>query len=171
MTVVTPNPAADLGDRSHVLLHYLDTFRAGIRAKSEGLSETALRSSLLPSGWTPIELVTHLLYMERRWLVWGFLADPVPDPWGDDDADGRWHASADVDLPTLLDRLDEGGRRTRAIVEAADLEDLARVGGRFRSADDCPTLERILLHVLQEYARHLGHLDIVRELADGTVGE
>ena len=48
---------------------------------------------------------------------------------------------------------------------------LTRVGGRFASAQEAPTLGWILLHVLQEHARHLGHLDIVRELTDGSVGE
>jgi len=51
----------------------------------------------------------------------------------------------------------------------AELTDRARLGGRFIS--DPPTLGWILIHLLQEYARHVGHLDVVRELIDGTVGE
>lgn len=63
------------------------------------------------------------------------------------------------------------GRRTRAIVEAHELDERAAVGGRFTTPEEAPQLHWILLHVLQEYARHAGHLDIVRELVDGRVGE
>ncbi|WP_137120153.1 mycothiol transferase [Segeticoccus rhizosphaerae] len=60
---------------------------------------------------------------------------------------------------------------TREIVEGNELATRAQVGGRFPTAADAPTLEWILFHVLQEYARHAGHLDIARELIDGSVGE
>lgn len=63
------------------------------------------------------------------------------------------------------------GARSRAIVQAHSLAERARVGGRFATAQECPQLHWILLHVLQEYARHAGHLDIVRELGDGATGE
>ena len=74
-------------------------------------------------------------------------------------------------LSDLVEALHRGGTRTREIVEGADLDALGRVGGRFGSDEETPTLIWILFHVLQEYARHAGHLDIVRELADGKVGE
>ena len=51
----------------------------------------------------------------------------------------------------------------------AELTERARLGGRFSS--DPPTLGWILAHLLQEYARHVGHLDVVRELIDGQIGE
>jgi hypothetical protein len=57
------------------------------------------------------------------------------------------------------------------VAQGASLGDRARVGGRFRTPDEAPTLGWILLHLLQEHARHLGHLDVVRELTDGAVGE
>jgi hypothetical protein len=60
--------------------------------------------------------------------------------------------------------------RTRAIVESHDLADVGQPGDRW-DGDDPPALERILFHLLQEYARHVGHLDIVSELAGGQTGE
>jgi hypothetical protein len=60
--------------------------------------------------------------------------------------------------------------RTRAIVGAHDLDDLGAPGERWDGADP-PPLERILFHLLQEYARHLGQLDIASELAHGPTGE
>jgi uncharacterized damage-inducible protein DinB len=165
------SPADRVGDRSQVLLGYLDFFRSTVAEKVSGLSEEDLRRSILTSGWTPIELVKHLVYMERRWLVWGFLGEQVREPWGDDGGQGRWQVAAEESVDSLLGALRAGGRRTREIVEASDLSDVAAVGGRFEDDAEAPVLERILLHVLQEYARHCGHLDVVRELIDGEVGE
>ncbi len=51
---------------------YLDYFRSVLVEKLQGLVEENLRGSRLPSGWTPLQLVKHLTYVERRWLVWGF---------------------------------------------------------------------------------------------------
>jgi hypothetical protein len=111
--------------------------------------------------------------MERRWLRWGFLAEPTPDPFADSDENNRWLVAPDVTLTDLAAALEETGRDTRTIAEAARLDDVARPGGRFPVDDPRPrpTLAWILTHVLQEYARHAGHLDIARELIDGATGE
>jgi hypothetical protein len=74
-----------------------------------------------------------------------------------------------VTLAQLADALDEAGRRTTEILESRSLEENGSVGGRF--GGDPPTLAWICFHVLQEYARHVGHLDIVVELAGGPTGE
>lgn len=166
-----PEPAKELGDPKVLLLDYLDYYRSVIASKIDGLDESELRSSRLPSGWTPLELIKHLVYMERRWLRWGFAAEPVDEPWGDRGAAERWSVRPGESAADLVSRMHAGGERTRAIVEAADLSVLAEPGGRFSGEGVRPTLGWILFHVLQEYARHAGHLDIARELADGEVGE
>jgi uncharacterized damage-inducible protein DinB len=166
-----PEPAGQLGDPKQLLLDYLDYYRSAVAGKIVGLDESELRSSRVPSGWTPLELVKHLVYMERRWLRWGFAGEHVDEPWGDRGPDERWQVRPDETAAELIARMHQGGDRTRSIVEAADLSDLAAPGGRFAGDAVPPTLGWILFHVLQEYARHAGHLDIVRELADGEVGE
>jgi uncharacterized protein DUF664 len=166
-----PAPSAETADARRLFLTYLDYYRSTIEEKLIGMSEAELRRSRLPSGWTPIELLKHLVFMEQRWLVWGFEAEPVEAPWGDRGPGDTWYVADDESLPDLLAALHRGGARTREIVEAADLEALGGVGGRFESAEETPTLIWILFHVMQEYARHAGHLDIARELADGAVGE
>lgn len=158
---------------------YLDYYRDVIDRKVRGLTDAQLRSCLLPSGWTPIELVTHLAHMERRWLVWGFLGDHVGDPWGDrgvtdeHPADAPWQLPAGQRLDGLLDALHAGGRRTTELLGSHALDEQAAGGGRFRDLADGerPVLMAICFHVLQEYARHAGQLDVVRELIDGTTGE
>lgn len=171
MTPRLPEPSKANVDTKTLFLDYLDYYRAAIAAKLDGLSETELRNSRLPSGWTPLELVKHLVFMERRWLQWGFAAEQVSDPWGDNDAQGNWYVGPDESAHALITALHEGGQRTRQIVEPADLDASSAVGGRFQSGEEAPALVWVLFHVLQEYARHAGHLDIARELVDGTTGE
>ena len=173
MAVSPREPQLDSADPATQLVAYLDYYRGVVDRKLGGLSDDQLRSSVLPSGWTPLQLLNHLVHMERRWFVWGFLAEPVEDPRGDfvDGIDeGPWQVSDGVTAAELLGRLHEGGQRTTQILTTTSLAARGAVGGRFTS-EPAPTLLWIALHVLQEYARHAGHLDIVRELADGAVGE
>jgi Protein of unknown function (DUF664) len=166
-------PDRQVGESKELLLGFLDYYRSVIGRKIEGLSDDELRESRLPSGWSPLELVKHLVYMERRWLRWGFLAEQVPDPHGDEDQGGRWHAGAGDTGAGLIAALHSAGEQTRAIASAAELTDVSASGGRFHDDDarPRPTLAWILVYVLQEYARHAGHLDVARELIDGATGE
>jgi uncharacterized damage-inducible protein DinB len=161
---------ASTGDLRGLLLDYLDFFRGVVSEKLEGLSDADLTGSIVPSGWTPSGLVLHLVNVERRWLVWGFLGEPVDDPWRDDAQDGGW-ITLEVPVAHLRALLDEAAESTRAIVEAHELDEVGRPGGRFPDVGSAPQLQWILLHLLQEYARHTGHLDIARELVDGRTGE
>lgn len=160
-----------MSDPAELLAAYLDFYRDAVLRKLDGLSERQLHSSVLPSGWTPLELVKHLAYVERRWLRWGFAGEPVTEPWGDDGPDGRWHVAGDESVEDVTAFFLEQCRRSRAIVAAARLTDVASDGGRFTPPSARPALGRILFHLVQEYARHVGQLDVVRELIDGAVGE
>ena len=152
-----PEPTAPAGSRAEVFLRYLDYFRSQLAAKLASLPAAELRRSALPSGWTPLELVKHLRYVELRWLEWGFEGRAVADAWGDQQ-DGRWQLSPEDTLPGLLADLRDQARQTRAIVGSHDLDEVGQPGDRWNGADPA-TLERVLFHVLQEYARHLGHLE------------
>ena len=166
-------PGRELGDPKELLLGFLDYYRSVIIRKIAGLTDAELRASRLPSGWTPLEILKHLAYMERRWLRWGFRAEQLPDPLGDEDQAGRWHAGPGDTAASLIAELHAAGEQTRAIAAAAELTDTSTPGGRFSDNDPrpLPTLAWILTYVLQEYARHAGHLDVARELIDGTTGE
>jgi hypothetical protein len=164
-----PDPAST-SDVRGLLLDYLDYFRGVVARKLEGLSADELTGSVVPSGWTPAGLVLHLVNVERRWLVWGFLGEMIDDPWADSAEGGGW-VTPELDVDGLHGLLDEAAARTRAIVEGHDLDETARLGGRFKDPASAPQLHWILLHLVQEYARHTGHLDIARELVDGRTGE
>ncbi|GAB3593739.1 DinB family protein [Angustibacter peucedani] len=168
MSPLLPDPGPTTDVRA-TFLRYLDFYREVVVDKVSGLSDDDLRASRLPSGWSPVELVKHLVFMERRWFVWGFLGEAVDEPFGDA-FDDRWYVAPSETLESLVERLRAGGRRTREIVEAAELTDVAPDGPRFEGRPPA-TLQAILFHVLQEYARHAGHLDVARELVDGSTGE
>ena len=88
MTVPFPEPTVPAQSRAEVFNRYLDYFRNRLAAKLRALPPADLRSSALPSGWTPLELLKHLTFVELRWLEWGFEGRDVGDPWGDQQ-DGR----------------------------------------------------------------------------------
>ena len=155
---------------------YLDWLRGDVVSGVLALTPEEQRSTPLPSGWSPLELLSHLLHMEQRWFVWGFLGEQVDQPWGDwsrdepwlgDDSeatlpDARWHVPDGVTGGALADRLAATGRRTREILLSHPLHTPGAQDGRFGA--DPPTLEWVCFHVVAEYARHAGHLDIVVEL-------
>jgi hypothetical protein len=163
-------PPTALTDIGRLLPSYVAAYRRAVAGKLAGLTDADARRVLVPSGWTPIELLTHLAYMERRWLQWGFAGRNIPDPFGDADDNDRWSVPAERTLADALAFLAEVGAASDAVLADAPLDRQAPPGPRFRTDEPTPTLGWILLHVLQEYARHLGHLDIARELLDGVTG-
>jgi len=170
MNVPFPEPTTAIESRAEVLLGYLDYFRSVLVTKLQGLLPAdELRSSRLPTGWTPIQLLKHLTQVEVRWLEWGFEGQDVEQPWADE-RDGRWYVAPEESLADLVAALFTQAARSRAVVQAHDLAEAGQPGERWDGAEPA-TLERILLHLIQEYARHLGQLDIVCELAGGAVGE
>ncbi|HEY3013683.1 MAG TPA: DUF664 domain-containing protein [Nocardioides sp.] len=168
--MTSTEPRHDVKGEGPLFSAYLDFYREQLIAGVLSLSPEAQRTTLVPSGWTPIELLSHVLHMEQRWFVWAFLAEEVgerfgdwsvPDPRGVEDA--RWQVADHVTAEHLVERLRAIGERTRAILAAHSLDTVAPTGGRFE--DDPAELRWICFHVLQEYARHAGHLDIVVELS------
>lgn len=164
-----PAPTQPRSSRTEVFLGYLDFFRSVVVEKLQGLTDEELRGSRLPSGWSPLELLKHLTFVELRWLVWGFEGREVAAPWGDS-RDGRWRVEPDESLADLLANFWAQAETSRAVVTRHELSEVGQPGERWQGAAPA-TLERVLFHLLQEYARHVGHLDVVRELIDGRTGE
>jgi hypothetical protein len=169
VSVPFPEPTSPVAPGAEVFLGYLDYFRDAVLGKLDGLGEHDLRASRLPSGWPPIALAKHLTFVERRWLEWGFEGRDVGDPWGDH-RDERWHVDPSETTADVLAALRAQGKATRRVVGAHALTDVGVPGPRWDGAPPA-TLERVLFHLVQEYARHAGQLDVVRELIDGRTGE
>ena len=165
-------PPDTLTDPRELLLAYLDYYRAALLRKLDGMAEEDLRTSRLPSGWTPLALLKHLAFVERRWFRWGFAAEDVDPVWGEEDPETKkWHVGPEETAEQIRALFLDECARSRAIVATADLRRTARTGGGFNPPDHRPALIWILFHMLQEYARHVGQLDVVRELTDGVTGE
>jgi len=169
MNIPPPLPTTVISSPAEVFLSYLDYFRSRVLDKVSSLAEADLSRSRLASGWTPLELVKHLTYVELRWLEWGFQGVEIAEPWADSRA-GRWYIAPEETRDGLLAGLRARGERTRAVVQASELTTIGQPSERWDGAAP-PPLERILFHLIQEYARHLGHLDVVVELAGGPVGQ
>lgn len=172
-----PGKGAPAG--AHRWADYLEWLREDIIVAVLSLSPVERREMRAPSGWSPLELLNHVLHMEQRWFEWGFRGEPVAHPWGDwnvtepwtsADSDetkpgARWDVGDDVTAEDLAIRLRAVGGRTRAVLLENELDTTAASGGRF--GEDPPTLEWICFHVLAEYARHAGHLDVSTEILRG----
>lgn len=163
-------PDVSISDPRRLLTDYLDWYRDRLLHKLAGLSETQLRAHVVPLSWSPMGLVKHLGWVERRWMRWGFAAEDVlPYPPGGDREE--WDVQAHEPTAAVISTYREEVERSRTLAAGADLDEKARVGGRFQTPAQAPSLGRILVHLLQEYARHLGQLDVARELIDGVIGE
>lgn len=163
-------PSEDVADPGELVQRYLDYYRETVWSKVDGLSDADLRRPVLPSGWSALELLRHLTYAEQRWFQWCFLAAVDELPWDDrDPATGRWAIPDGMDADAVrAEFLAEVDRNRRLVAEHS----LAEVSVHARDeGHPPPTLAWILFHLLQEYARHAGHLDAVRELIDSTTGE
>ena len=163
-----PEPSAETADPAALFARYLEFYRETVVAKTAALSVVEQRTTRMPSGWTPLELLNHLAFMERRWFVWGFLGEVLDEPWGDA-RDDRWHVPPERTVEDVAALLRAVGERTAAVLASTPLDTVGADSGRFD--DDPPSLAWICFHVLQEYARHAGHLDIAVELAGGPTGE
>jgi uncharacterized damage-inducible protein DinB len=159
-----------VADERTQLLGWLDLQRSLVRWKCAGLSEEDARRSVLPPSplMTMAGLVSHLRWTEHCWFEVLFLGTPAEanPQFRDEPEDGDWRV-ADVPLAELLDEYDRQWTRSNEIVAAHALDD---VGANRDFAADGRTLRWMLLHMLEETARHVGHADAVRELLDGSRG-
>jgi uncharacterized damage-inducible protein DinB len=164
------------GDETDTLLGFLEFQRATLAWKCGGLDAAGLRATVGASSMTLGGLLKHLAYVEDHWCSRRLHGrDPTP-PWDtvdwSADRDWDWHSAAE-DTPEELMALWEGAVvRSRSLVaEALADGGLERLAGRMGSDDRTPSLRWILVHMIEEYARHNGHADLLRESVDGLTGE
>ena len=117
MSIEFPSPTSAVPSRAEVFLGYFDFFRSRLIGKLEELPADELRRSRLPSGWTPLELLKHLTFVELRWIEWGFEGREVADPWGDRRED-RWHVDPEDTLESLVAELHARAAHTRRVSQS-----------------------------------------------------
>ena len=160
-----------------MLTSFLAFHRDTLRMKVEGLSADQLRTPLAPSTMTLGGMIKHLALVEDHWFSVVLLGNEPAEPWRsvdwEADGDWEWH-SADQDAPEYLHRLlDEAVDTSERIVAQLHEDGLDRMSVRASRHDGEGTfsLRWILVHMIEEYARHNGHADLIRESIDGSTGE
>jgi uncharacterized damage-inducible protein DinB len=139
----------------------------------DGLDEDLLTTPVLPSGWTPLGLIEHLGHAERHWFQEVALGSAVPLPWpedeqAEDDGDAAYTTSRPPEVVFAFYR--DQIARANAVVATTPLS--ARPLGRHNreGTEQVTDLRTLMLHMIEETARHAGHLDAARELLDGRTG-
>ncbi|MFB7515835.1 DinB family protein [Streptomyces sp. NPDC056144] len=164
------------GTEAEAILGALERQRATLAWKCSGLDAAGLRATVGASAVTLGGLLKHLAHVEDSHFARLWLAAPVGPPWDtvDWDATPDWaYRSAADDTPEQLRALwQESADRSRTVVAAALAEGgLDQLGAYVTRSGERPNLRRILLDLVEEYARHAGHADIIRESVDGLTGE
>ncbi|MFF4778488.1 DinB family protein [Microtetraspora fusca] len=157
-------------DERTMLTTFLDYARATVHAKCEGLSDEDARKAPLPGSplMTISGLVSHLRWVEYSWMQVVFLGEEDEGPWTDEDPDREMRIGPDFPLAELLADYEAQSDRYRKLVASHDLGTLAK--RKIRSGKEVE-LRWIIMHLIEETARHNGHIDILREMADGVTGD
>jgi len=157
-----------VADERTQLTGWLDLQRALVRRKLEGLRAEDEHRAVLPDSplMTPAGLVSHMRWTEHCWFDVIFLGESMDsNPQFDKSApaDSEWVVD-DEPLARLLDEFEAQCARSKEITAAHSLDDVSK------QPDFAPTLRWIVIHMVEETARHVGHLDTMRELLDGQRG-
>ncbi|MEU6476729.1 DinB family protein [Streptomyces sp. NPDC047017] len=149
-------------DEKTTLVAFLGYLRNAVAAKATGAAEDALRTPGVTSGTSVLRLVKHLTAVEHNWFVWAY--GGASAPLHDDDVPLADDETAEALLAAYAEAIEESD----AVIDACD--DLDRPGARSLRETPPPSLRWILVHMIEETARHAGHADILREQIDGSVG-
>ena len=168
-----------VADEAATLAGFLDFQRATLEWKTRGLDEAGLRRRLdsHPSELTLAGLLSHLAWVEDFYLASGATGSPMPAEWGstDDGSDfvRAWTSAATLPAEEVRRRWEGAVARSRAVVAellAHGPDALDRTYPAWDGREQV-TLRWLLTHLVEEYARHNGHADLLRELVDGRTGE
>lgn len=163
-------------DEVSMLRGFLDYYRDTLRAQTAGLDADQLAATIPghPAVMTLGGMLKHLTFVEQWWFTIALHDRPPVGFWADVDwdADEDWDwSSARHDTPEQLRAMydEEVTRSDAALDEALAAGDLDQLARRRRRNGDAASLRWILVHMVEEYARHAGHADLLRESVDGTV--
>ncbi|WP_113704211.1 DinB family protein [Nonomuraea lactucae] len=167
MTPPRERPPFTADERAQ-LVGWLDMQRSIIHWKCEGLSDADAHRQVLPTSplMTMAGLVSHLRWVEHSWFEVLFLGRPATGPQFDGEEDADMMADG-VPLARLLEEYERQCALSNEIVAAHSLDDVGRHPD-FRSS--AGSLRWMLLHMIEETARHAGHADVIHELLDGGKG-
>jgi uncharacterized damage-inducible protein DinB len=154
------------GDEKTSLHVSLDRHREAVLWKLEGLDDASLRNPMTPSGTNLLGLVKHLAAVEYAWFCQTFGRHTEPLPFSDEEPNADMRVTSEE---TTHDILDFYARARAAADRVIDEVDLDETGTAWFG--DAVSMRWVLLHMVEETARHAGHIDIMRELIDGVTGD
>jgi hypothetical protein len=149
-----------------ILDEFLNYYRVVFRRKAEGVDDAAARTPTCPpSELTIMGLVRHMAEVERSWFRRGIAGDDSgPIYYSDADPDGDLHVGSTDTLDEALRVWEHEVDRAKAILVEVELDDIERLREQY-------SVRWILVHMIEEYARHCGHLDLIRQAIDGSTGD
>jgi hypothetical protein len=164
------------GDETATLLGSLERQRATLAWKCGGLDAAGMRAMLGPSTITLGGLLKHLALVEDDYFSVKLHGRDRRPPWDTvdwkADPDWEWHSAAEDSPEQLFALWQDAVVRSRSLVAEALTEGGLEQLARFTWPDGrTPSLRRLLIDLIEEYARHVGHADLIRESVDGLVGE
>ena len=157
-------PVPRTGDEKAMLSAFLDRYRETMIWKLQGLSKEQASRRLVPSDTTLLGVVKHLAYVERYWFH-DFKGDPISFPWNEGEPEREFVIEREDNVESITALYEGEIARSREIVEQSSLDDLSK------PAKEPLSLRWIMIHMIEETARHAGHADILRELTDGAIGQ
>jgi Protein of unknown function (DUF664) len=167
---MTGNQTEDPADQA--LLDFLDAQRDAVLSIVAGLDEAAWHRPVVPSGWTPAGLVEHLGGAEWHWFQ-GVVTGAVPEPPPGEDPpayDPKAAFVSDEPSAEIIRFYRDQCARSDAVLAVTPMSVPPRGRHGDPETDEPPNVRWIVLHMIEETARHAGHLDIARELIDGQTG-
>jgi uncharacterized damage-inducible protein DinB len=157
---------------------FLDFQRATFEWKCRGLSDDQLRVTRPPSTMSLGSMMKHLALVEDAWFTEVVGEQSIPEPWAssdsDSDPDWEWHSAVNDTGVELRQLLTTSMVRSRAVVEglvSAGEEAALSATHPERGSENRVSLRWVMVHMIEEYARHNGHADLLRESIDGETGE
>jgi uncharacterized damage-inducible protein DinB len=163
----------ETGPELDQLTRYLDLQREAILRKCEGLTGEQLAQPLPPSSLTLGGLLNHLALVEDSWFRVRFAGQPDDDKWAgvdwEADPEYEFRTAADVEPDELRRRYEEACAQSREVVAGA--QSLDQLSVQPRGNGHHFDLRWVMLHLIEETARHAGHADLLREAIDGSTGE
>jgi hypothetical protein len=151
-----------------LLTGYLDWYRSVVEGKVADLSLLDASRVMTPSGLSPLGIVKHLGYVERSWFSVRFAAAEEKPLWAEDDPDADFRIESGETVASVVHFYRAATDDSRRIAARASLDDLSQsVSPHYGTV----SLRWILVHMLEETARHAGHLDLMREQIDGRTGD
>ena len=162
--------APTTADEMTTLQGMLDMQRSILLWKLDGVSEEDARRPLVSSGTSLLGVVKHMAWVEQWWFV-EFIGGGSPDyPWSDDDPDADFRIEDGETIAGICDLYADSVSKANGVI--ANAESLDVTGSLASGEPDRQqrSLRWVLVHMIEETARHAGHLDIIRELIDDTTG-